>query len=312
MPPRLRLSPLTPVGTDTIGVLRAIALRNNAITTEPLPIEQLAASDDNVVLRFGTVVVKAYASTHLNIDGIAKVMRDARDFAPEVLFADTTSAQWPGVIATRFVPGRNWGRLIASGHIDFRLFAKAGQFLDRIHGRANTSPITAQMRRTQHRVSLPDIPGEDKRIQQVARDAHARLVNDADVIQLHGAFTPNNIILTGAGTFVATGWRQLAGPAIIDVARFLGDALVAMLTAPHTEDWYVDAGRCFLAGYGHVDIDWLRALIGHQLLTMDCPAAQRNVLHTAGRELILSDRLLPWEHIEHSNSSRQPGDDTSP
>lgn len=118
----------------------------------------------------------------------------------------------------------------------------------------------------------------------------------------HGAFRPDNVIVTPTGRLVITGW-DLAGhnsSQRVDHAHFLAHLLADAVRRPFTWDWYVDAGRAFLAGYGPEHSAGLPERVAAQLLILarDARAAGEPeevcAIRRLGLSLLDHQQQLPW------------------
>jgi hypothetical protein len=167
-----------------------------------------------------------------------------------------------GVLVTRHAAGSSWQLLLAAGQINSRTFGVAGQVLRRLHA---------------------GIPSGE------------RLV--------HHAFLPENILVGRANRLCLLGWGGAgSGKPESDVVPFLARLLVDMTARPYTEDWYIDAGRAFLAGYEWHDRIGLAPMVGNEVLRLledrpDVPVAAgvRPVhLRSLGEDLLTGCARLPW------------------
>lgn len=274
-----------------VGAIRMRLLDRAVLTSPFVPIQFLPAAGRNLVVRFGEVVYKQVDVSAESLrptpspGDVEVVMRRAGSLAPDVVWID---AEQPAMV-TRFVNERNWGRLLASGNIDFRTYEKAGHALATLHERLNeragagAAPTSvADHLRTDH---------TDRSVAHELRSTSERLLAGPQAL-VHGNLTVDNVLLGPGGRMRLTGWRgQRAGDTTWDLASLLADAVVHTITAPHTFDSYVDAGRSLIAGYGSIDDAWLQKLIAALLLTRRDPPGR---VHHHARQLLLGEVPLPW------------------
>jgi aminoglycoside phosphotransferase (APT) family kinase protein len=194
----------------------------------------------------------------------ARRAADAMRRLPELTPPLLWQDEQAGVLVTRHVPGANWQRLLAGGRIEARTFESAGRLL-----RASHDKTTAET---------------------------------CDVL-VHNAFLPENVIVGPRGELQVVGWGAAGqGPAETDVTTLLAELLVDSARRPYTEDWYIDAGRAFLAGYGMPVTTRLTSLVGDRVLSLvDNAAAMpgldgpgRDGLRRSGEALLFGRQTLPW------------------
>jgi hypothetical protein len=295
MSPRGLPSPST---TDAevadVGTARSYLLKQALLFSDLAPGQPLAGSHRRSSFRIGDLVVQQFCGDRNHHQSrpsdVAALMGRAGPLAPGVVHIDDDR----GVLVSTFSFGRHWGRLLASGNIDFRTYATLGRTIRHLHERlarstSNDAPIDGAGR-------IPvEAAGSDLDLRRRLYLVGDRL-EGAQPMPLHGNLSPDNIVLGQRGNDAAifTGWAGTGvGDPILDLATLLADGVAHSIREPHTFDSYVDAGRQFLESYGDVSTEWLTEVIGALLLVRghrDHDVA----LYEHARGLLVGGTSLPW------------------